>query len=229
MYRVKEMFYSLQGEGARAGRAAVFCRFSKCNLWNGREDSRAQAVCQFCDTVIVGVDGQNGGEFASAKALAQQIHAMWRANVAGDTIIPIRNIPIKPYVIFTGGEPLLQLDEALIEEMHTFNFEVAIESNGTLPLPKGLDWVCLSPKAEANVVFDRCDELKLVYPQDLAQPEKFQNFPAEFYFLSPMADPSIRFGKDPTKQSNTQQALEYCLKNPQWRLSLQMHKLLGID
>lgn len=229
MYRVKEMFYSLQGEGARAGRAAVFCRFSKCNLWNGREDSRAQAVCQFCDTDIVGVDGQNGGEFASAKALAQQINAMWRANVAGDTIITIRNIPIKPYVIFTGGEPLLQLDEALIEEMHTFNFEVAIESNGTLPLPKGLDWVCLSPKAEANVVFDRCDELKLVYPQDLAQPKKFQNFPAEFYFLSPMADPSIRFGKDPTKQSNTQQALEYCLKNPQWRLSLQMHKLLGID
>ena len=223
------MFYSLQGEGARAGRAAVFCRFSKCNLWNGREDSRSTAVCQFCDTDIVGIDGQNGGEFDSVNSLANQIEAMWKSNQASEAIHPLPSDKIKPYVIFTGGEPLLQLDEALIAEMHARNFEVAIESNGTLPLPKGVDWVCLSPKADAKVVFERCDELKLVYPQELAQPKHFQNFPADYYFLSPMADPSIRFGKDTTKISNTQKAIEYCLKNPQWRLSLQMHKLLGID
>lgn len=223
------MFYSLQGEGARVGRAAVFCRFSKCNLWNGREESRSTAVCQFCDTDIIGIDGQNGGEFKSAQELANHIDSMWTNNISSSSIHPARSIVAKPYVIFTGGEPLLQLNEALIEEMHQRNFEVAIESNGTLPLPKGLDWVCLSPKADAKVVFEYCNELKLVYPQDLAQPEQFQNFPADYYFLSPMADPSIRFGKDSTKISNTQKALEYCLKNPQWRLSLQMHKLLGID
>ena len=229
MYRVKEMFYSLQGEGARAGRAAVFCRFSKCNLWNGREESRSTAVCQFCDTDIVGIDGQNGGEFISAQNLADKISTMWASNQASPAIHPSKAIVAKPYVIFTGGEPLLQLDEDLIEEMHQRHFEVAIESNGTLPLPKGVDWICLSPKADAKVVFEHCNELKLVYPQDLAQPEHFQNFSADYYFLSPMADPNIHFGKDSTKISNTQKALEYCLKNPQWRLSLQMHKLLGID
>ena len=229
MYRVKEMFYSLQGEGARAGRAAVFCRFSKCNLWNGREDSRSTAICQFCDTDILGIDGQNGGEFESVQNLAEKIENMWLSNQATSAIHPPRNVKVKPYVIFTGGEPLLQLNEALIEEMHKRNFEVAIESNGTLPLPKGIDWICLSPKADAAVVFSRCDELKLVYPQALAKPEQFQNFPADYYFLSPMADPGIRFGKDATKVNNTQKALEYCLENPQWRLSLQMHKLLGID
>lgn len=223
------MFYSLQGEGARAGRAAVFCRFSKCNLWNGREDSRSTAICQFCDTDILGIDGQNGGEFESVQNLAEKIEHMWLSNQATSAIHPPRNVKVKPYVIFTGGEPLLQLNEALIEEMHKRNFEVAIESNGTLPLPKGIDWICLSPKADAAVVFARCDELKLVYPQALAKPEQFQNFPADYYFLSPMADPGIRFGKDATKVNNTQKALEYCLENPQWRLSLQMHKLLGID
>ncbi len=223
------MFYSLQGEGARAGRAAVFCRFSKCNLWNGREESRSTAVCQFCDTDIIGIDGQHGGEFDSAESLANRISDMWQENQASQSIHPPASVKIKPYVIFTGGEPLLQLDEALIEEMHKLNFEVAIESNGTLNLPKGVDWICLSPKADAKVVFERCDELKLVYPQELAQPNQFQHFPADYYFLSPMADPSIRFGKDETKISNTQKALDYCLKNPQWRLSLQMHKLLGID
>tara|TARA_R110001592_G_scaffold66617_1_gene204542 strand:+ start:18815 stop:19504 length:690 start_codon:yes stop_codon:yes gene_type:complete len=229
MYRVKEMFYSLQGEGARAGRAAVFCRFSKCNLWNGREDSRSTAVCQFCDTDIVGIDGQHGGEFDSVKSLAKQIESMWLSNQASPSIHPLPSDKTKPYVIFTGGEPLLQLDEALIEAMHSRNFEVAIESNGTLPLPKGVDWICLSPKADAKVVFERCDELKLVYPQELAQPNHFQNFPADYYFLSPMADPNIRSGNDPSKVSNTRKALKYCLKHPQWRLSLQMHKLLGID
>lgn len=223
------MFYSLQGEGARAGRAAVFCRFSKCNLWNGRQDSRETAVCNFCDTDIIGIDGQNGGEFTTPDELANTIHNMWKTQQATPAIHPVKQVAVKPYVIFTGGEPLLQLDKSLIDEMHARYFEVAIESNGTLPLPEGIDWVCLSPKADAAVVFARCDELKLVYPQTLAPPEKFENFPATHYFLSPMADPAIRFGDDPQKKSNTQQALAYCLANPQWRLSLQMHKLLGID
>ena len=229
MYKVKEMFYSLQGEGARSGRAAVFCRFSKCNLWNGREDSRNSAVCQFCDTDIVGTDGQNGGEFATADQLADTILALWQQHQAAPRLHPKQQVKSIPYVIFTGGEPLLQLDSQLIEAAHACGFEVAIESNGTLPLPEGIDWVTLSPKADAAVVFDRCDELKLVYPQELAPPERFENFPADYYFLSPMADPMIRAGRDNTKRENTQQALEYCLKNPQWRLSLQMHKLLGID
>jgi len=222
MYRIKEMFYSLQGEGARAGRAAVFCRFSKCNLWNGREESRLQSVCQFCDTDIVGIDGQNGGEFSSAELLAERISTMWNDHCG-------RESAGKPYVIFTGGEPLLQLDELLIKQMHQFGFEVAIESNGTLALPEGVDWVCLSPKADSKIVFERCDELKLVYPQKMAMPERFEHFPASYYYLSPMANPLIRFGEDAQKQDNTRKALEYCLKNPQWRLTLQMHKLLGID
>jgi len=231
MYQVKEMFYSLQGEGARAGRAAVFCRFSKCNLWNGREESRENAVCQFCDTDILGIDGQNGGQFDSAASLADTIAAMWSEQQAAPSRIhpPNNSSQTKPYVIFTGGEPLLQLNEALIEQMHLRGFEVAIESNGTLPLPKGIDWVCLSPKAESKIVFAHCHELKLVYPQETAQPERFENFPAEHYFLSPMADPKIRFGADTQKQNNTKQALDYCLKHPQWRLTLQLHKLLGID
>jgi len=216
------MFYSLQGEGARAGRAAVFCRFSKCNLWNGREESRLQSVCQFCDTDIVGIDGQNGGEFSSAELLAERILTMWNDQCE-------QGVAGKPYVIFTGGEPLLQLDEPLIKQMHQLNFEVAIESNGTLALPKGVDWVCLSPKADAKIVFEKCDELKLVYPQKTALPERFEYFPADYYFLSPMANPLIRFGEDNEKQDNTRKALEYCLKHPQWRLTLQMHKLLGID
>lgn len=229
MYKVKEMFYSLQGEGARAGRAAVFCRFSKCNLWNGREESRGTAVCQFCDTDIVGTDGQNGGEFASASQLADTIEAMWRQNQAAPVFHPHKHVKVIPYIIFTGGEPLLQLNKSLIDEMHQRGFEIAIESNGTLPLPEGIDWITLSPKADAEVVFERCDEMKLVYPQELAPPERFENFPAEYFFLSPMADPSIRSGKDNTKRDNTELALNYCLQHPQWRLSLQMHKLLGID
>ncbi len=229
VYRVKEMFYSLQGEGARAGRAAVFCRFSKCNLWNGREDSREDAVCKFCDTDIVGTDGQNGGEFADAQALAAKIRFMWYSQLPLGSDQRATEACVKPYVIFTGGEPLLQLDEALIQQMHLLGFEIAIESNGTLPLPQGIDWVCLSPKGRAEVVFERCDELKLVYPQDDAPPEKYQSFPATHYFLSPMASPGIRFGKDELKVENTKSALAYCLSHPQWRLTLQMHKLLGID
>lgn len=221
MYRVKEMFYSLQGEGARAGRAAVFCRFSKCNLWNGREESRANAICNFCDTDILGTDGQNGGKFEHAELLASAINKMW------PSLSPTKQS--KPYVIFTGGEPLLQLDDSLIEHMHQLGFEIAIESNGTLPLPKGVDWVCLSPKADAKVVFDYCDELKLVFPQEKALPERFENFKTEHFFLSPMANPLIRSGDDLQKKSNTQLALDYCLRHPQWRLTLQLHKLLGID
>jgi len=221
MYRVKEMFYSLQGEGARAGRAAVFCRFSKCNLWNGREDSRATAICNFCDTDILGTDGQNGGKFDTADSLATTIQKMWPAIPSSENT--------KPYVIFTGGEPLLQLDEPLIEHMHQLGFEVAIESNGTLPLPKGVDWVCLSPKADATIVFDYCHELKLVYPQEKASPERFENFNSTHFFLSPMANPLIQCGEDQQKKNNTQLALEYCLNHPQWRLTLQLHKLLGID
>lgn len=229
MYKVKEMFYSLQGEGARSGRAAVFCRFSKCNLWNGREDSRSSAVCQFCDTDITGTDGQNGGEFPSAALLADAIEAMWQQNQAVPQIHPIKQFKVIPYVIFTGGEPLLQLNAELIAEMHLRDFEIAIESNGTLPLPEGIDWVTLSPKADAPIVFDHCDELKLVFPQELAPPEHFEHFPAEHFFLSPMADPSIPKGRDNTKRENTRLALDYCLRHPQWRLSLQMHKMLGID
>jgi 7-carboxy-7-deazaguanine synthase (Cx14CxxC type) len=217
-YKVKEMFYSLQGEGARAGRAAVFCRFSKCNLWNGRESSRATAICDFCDTDILGTDGQNGGSFSESKSLAQAILALWPQQTGG-----------KPYVIFTGGEPLLQLDRALIDAMHELGFEVAIETNGTLAAPEGIDWICVSPKAGAEVVLESCNELKLVYPQELAQPERFSSFPAQYYFLSPKANPLCEKSRDGVKELNTQRALDYCLAHPQWRLSLQMHKLLNID
>lgn len=214
------MFYSLQGEGARAGRAAVFCRFSKCNLWNGREDSRATAICNFCDTDIVGTDGQNGGKFDTAILLAEAIDALWPKS---------GTVNYKPYVIFTGGEPLLQLDPVLIKAMHERGYEVAIETNGTLPVPEGIDWVCLSPKGKSEVVLTECDELKLVYPQADCLPERYSDFKAKNFFLSPMANPLIHSGEDKTKQAHTKQALEFCLANPKWRLTLQLHKLLGID
>ncbi|MCK7550598.1 7-carboxy-7-deazaguanine synthase [Marinobacter goseongensis] len=218
MYRVKEAFYTLQGEGAQAGRAAVFCRFSKCNLWTGREKDRAQAVCDFCDTDFVGTDGQNGGRFETADALADHIRSLWP------------DAPGRPYVVCTGGEPLLQLDEPLIDAFHSRGFEVGVETNGTLPAPRGIDWLCVSPKADAPVVIERCDELKLVYPQPKAMPERFQNLCASHYFLSPMASPSApESGSDAVKQSNTRKATNYCLANPRWRLTLQMHKIIGID
>ncbi|MFE8073323.1 7-carboxy-7-deazaguanine synthase [Marinobacteraceae bacterium S3BR75-40.1] len=218
MYRVKEAFYTLQGEGAQAGRAAVFCRFSKCNLWTGREKDRARAVCDFCDTDFVGTDGQNGGRFATATALARHIATLW-PHEAG-----------RPYVVCTGGEPLLQLDGPLIEAFHDEGFEVGVETNGTLPAPPGIDWLCVSPKADAEVVIDRCDELKLVYPQAKAPPERFSKIEASHYFLSPMASPlAPAEGDDPVKWENTRKAVDYCLSHPQWRLTLQMHKLVGID
>jgi len=218
MYRVKEAFYTLQGEGARAGRAAVFCRFSKCNLWNGREKDRARAVCSFCDTDFVGTDGQNGGSFGTAEELARHIRSLW-PDAPGD-----------PYVVCTGGEPLLQLDRALIDALHQEGFEVGVETNGTLPAPEGIDWLCVSPKADAPVVIEACDELKLVYPQALAMPERFLHIRADHYFLSPMASaPAPDEVNDPVRQSNTRKATDYCLANPRWRLTLQMHKIIGID
>ncbi len=218
MYRVKEAFYTLQGEGARAGRAAVFCRFSKCNLWNGREKDRAGAVCSFCDTDFVGTDGQNGGVFETAGELAQHIRSLWP------------DAPGNPYVVCTGGEPLLQLDSALIDALHQEGFEIGVETNGTLPAPEGIDWLCVSPKADAPVVITDCDELKLVYPQPLAMPERFLDIRASHYFLSPMASaPVPEDGEDPVRQSNTRKATDYCLANPRWRLTLQMHKIIGID
>ncbi len=219
MYRVKEMFYTLQGEGAQAGRSAVFCRFSKCNLWTGREKDRATAVCNFCDTDFVGTDGQNGGRFADAESLARRIAELWPDLSQG-----------RPFVVCTGGEPLLQLDTPLIEALHEKGFEVAVETNGTLPAPVGIDWLCVSPKADAPVVISRCDELKLVYPQPLALPERFAHIEAGHYFLSPMASPQPPVaGVDPVKQANTRAAVEYCLAHPKWKLTLQLHKLLGID
>lgn len=218
MYKVKEAFYTLQGEGAQAGRAAVFCRFSKCNLWTGREKDRATAVCNFCDTDFVGTDGQNGGAFETAEALAAHIYSLWP------------DAPGAPYVVCTGGEPLLQLDETLIAAFHQKGFEVGVESNGTLPAPAGIDWLCVSPKADAPVVIETCDELKLVYPQPKAMPERFSHINAQHFFLSPMASPiAPDTGADPVKQSNTRKATNYCLAHPRWRLTIQMHKIIGID
>lgn len=208
-YAVKEIFYTLQGEGANTGRAAVFCRFAGCNLWNGREDARADAVCSFCDTDFVGTDGPGGGSFAGAEALAGAISAAWPASESG-----------KRFVVCTGGEPLLQLDPPLVEALHQAGFEVAVETNGTQPLVPGIDWVCVSPKAGATLAVGAGDEIKLVYPQPGAEPERFERLPFRHFFLQPMDGPEL--------QVNTGAALRYCLAHPRWRLSLQTHKLLGI-
>ncbi|MFM2346588.1 MAG: 7-carboxy-7-deazaguanine synthase [Pseudomonadota bacterium] len=209
-YAVKEIFYTLQGEGAQAGRAAVFCRFAGCNLWSGRESDRAAAVCSFCDTDFVGTDGQNGGKFTDAAALADAVAARWPAGAGG-----------RPYVVCTGGEPLLQLDEALIEALHARGFEVAVETNGTQPAPAGLDWICVSPKADAPLVLTQGHELKLVYPQPLAPPERFAGLAFDHFFLQPMDGLA--------RQANTRAATDYCMAHPQWRLGVQMHKVVGIE
>lgn len=211
-YSVKELFYTLQGEGAQAGRAAVFCRFAGCNLWTGREEDRASAVCTFCDTDFVGVDGEGGGKFSTAQALAQAVAAQWPR--AGGSPLG------RPYVVCTGGEPLLQLDEPLIDALHAHGFEVAVETNGTQPAPAGLDWVCVSPKADAPLVLTQGDELKLVYPQPLAPPERFAGLNFRHFFLQPM-DNLLR-------ADNTRLAAQYCQAQPQWRLGVQMHKVVGI-
>jgi 7-carboxy-7-deazaguanine synthase len=207
-YAVKEMFYTLQGEGARTGRPAVFLRFAGCNLWSGREEDRAKAVCQFCDTQFVGTDGDGGGKFETADALARAVAAKWPGDEGA------------PYVVCTGGEPLLQLDASLINALHAAGFEIAIESNGTIAAPDGIDWICISPKANAELVQMRGHELKLVYPQEGAQPERYESLAFNHFFLQPMDSPA--------REANTRAAIDYCMSNPRWRLSLQTHKLLGI-
>jgi 7-carboxy-7-deazaguanine synthase len=206
-YTVKEIFYTLQGEGAQSGRAAVFCRFSGCNLWSGREEDRSRAVCQFCDTDFVGT-GPDGGKFSSATELAEAIDRSW-AGRGG-----------RKYAVCTGGEPLLQLDQALIDALHDRDFEVAVETNGTKPAPASLDWICVSPKAGAPFVQTTGNELKLVYPQENAPPEKFAQLDFHHFFLQPMDGPDTAF--------NTERAIEYCLAHPRWRLSIQTHKLVGL-
>jgi 7-carboxy-7-deazaguanine synthase len=221
-YTVKEIFYTLQGEGAQSGRAAVFCRFSGCNLWSGREEDRSRAVCQFCDTDFVGT-GPDGGRFSSATELANAIDRSW-AGRADDLIqagIRVSGAAAgRKYVVCTGGEPLLQLDDALIDALHERGFEVAVETNGTKPAPASLDWICVSPKAGAPFVQTSGNELKLVYPQEHAPPEKFERLDFEHFFLQPMDGAETAF--------NTERAIEYCLAHPRWRLSIQTHKLVGL-
>lgn len=212
-YSVKEAFYTLQGEGAQTGRAAVFLRFAGCNLWSGLERDRASAVCRFCDTDFIGTNGEGGGKFREAAALAAHIAALWQAGAAALG---------KPYVVCTGGEPLMQLDEPLIGALHEAGFEIAIETNGTLPAPVSIDWICVSPKASAPLVQTRGHELKLVYPQSEpeAHPERFAALDFQHFFLQPRDDgPGV---------SHVAETAAYCLKNPKWRLSLQTHKLTGL-
>ena len=211
MYAVKEIFYTLQGEGANAGRPAVFCRFAGCNLWSGREADRETAICRFCDTDFVGTEGEGGGKFSSAAELADAVAAAWPDS--GDS-------RARRLVVCTGGEPLLQLDPALLDALHARRFEVAVETNGTVPVPAGIDWLCLSPKADAELVVMEGDELKLVYPQERGDPERFRHLGFRHFFLQPMDGPDL--------PRNTRLALEYCLAHPEWRLSLQTHKILGI-
>ncbi len=208
MYTVKEIFYTLQGEGANTGRPAVFCRFAGCNLWTGRESDRATAVCDFCDTDFVGV-GADGGKFATAGELADAVASRWPTGQAA-----------RPFVVCTGGEPLLQLDAAAVDALHARAFEVAVETNGTQPPPPGLDWICVSPKARATLVLRRGNELKLVYPQPGLDPASLEQLDFDEFFLQPMDGPE--------RDENTRKALAYCLAHPRWRLSVQTHKVLGI-
>ncbi|KAA6464602.1 7-carboxy-7-deazaguanine synthase [Acidobacteria bacterium AB60] len=209
-YAVKEIFYTLQGEGAQAGRAAVFCRFAGCNLWSGREADRKTAVCRFCDTDFVGTDGPGGGRFESSEALADAVAQEWRGSGSGRGKL----------VVCTGGEPLLQLDPPLIEALHARGFEVAVETNGTVAAPAGIDWICVSPKAGAELVQRSGDELKLVFPQRNAEPAMFEDLAFRNFFLQPMDGPE--------RSANTARAAVYCMEHPHWRLSLQTHKIVGI-
>ena len=216
MYTVKELFPTLQGEGTHAGRAAVFCRFAGCNLWSGREEDRATAVCEFCDTDFIGSNGDGGGKFETAQDLANAIESSWQSTSAG---------PQQRYVVFTGGEPLLQLDEVLIAKLHQKGFEVAIETNGTIKVPKGVDWVCVSPKAGSDLIVLQANELKLVIPQEGHDPlekllARFEKMDYRNRFLQPMDGPNLKI--------NTELAVNLCQKRPLWRLSLQSHKLIGI-
>jgi 7-carboxy-7-deazaguanine synthase len=207
-YAVKEIFLTLQGEGGQAGRPAVFCRFAGCNLWSGREQDRAAAVCNFCDTDFVGMDGEGGGRFADASALAQAVEAAWRGGAE------------HRLVVLTGGEPLLQVDAALVEALHERGFSVALETNGTLPAPEGIDWICVSPNADAPLAQTTGQELKLVYPQAGVDPARFEALAFERFALQPLDGPAVK--------ANTAAAIAYCLAHPRWRLSVQTHKHLGI-
>jgi len=212
VYSVKEIFYTLQGEGAQAGRPAVFCRFAGCNLWTGLERDRDNAVCQFCDTDFIGTDGEGGGKFKTADELASAVKAAWPSDIkTGDG---------KPMVVCTGGEPLLQLDDALIEAFHAAGIEIAVESNGTVLPPKGIDWLCISPKIGAEIIVTGGQELKLVYPQEGGEPAQFEHLDFEHFFLQPM--------DSPVQAENTAAAVDYCKTHPKWHLSLQTHKLVGI-
>lgn len=208
-YSVKEIFYTLQGEGTHAGRPAVFCRFAGCNLWTGRESDRASAICKFCDTDFVGTDGERGGKYAKADLLANQIDALWPSSYTKSK-----------FVVFTGGEPLLQMDEALIASMHARGFEIAIETNGTIPVPEGVDWVCVSPKVGSELVVHRGNELKVVIPQANQAIADYESLDFEHFYLQPMDGPDV--------ERNTRLAIETCRNNPKWKLSLQTHKLLHI-
>jgi 7-carboxy-7-deazaguanine synthase len=210
MFAVKEIYYTLQGEGVQAGRPAVFCRFAGCNLWSGREEDRDAATCNFCDTDFVGTDGPGGGKFTDATALARACRAAWRGNSG-----------TPPFVVLTGGEPMLQVDEALIDALHDAGFQIAIETNGTLPVPRAIDWICVSPKAGASLVQRSGDELKLVYPQDALDPAEVVDLDFAHFLLQPMDD-GMR------SPDNLHAAIDYCLAHPKWRLSLQTHKLLGL-
>jgi 7-carboxy-7-deazaguanine synthase len=207
-YAVKEIFHTLQGEGGNAGRAAVFCRFAGCNLWSGRETDRAAATCRFCDTDFIGTDGEGGGRFADAQALAHAVEAAWRGG------------PAHRLVVLTGGEPFLQVDAALVAALHERGFEIAAETNGTIVPPEGIDWLCVSPKAAAKLAVTQGDELKLVFPQEDALPAQFESLDFTLFLIQPMDGPD--------RAANTKAAVAFCLANPRWRLSLQTHKYLGI-
>ena len=210
-YAVKEIFLTLQGEGARAGRTAVFCRFSGCNLWSGREEDRAVAICRFCDTEFVGLDGEGGGRFANAEALAAAVEACWGEGRA------------RRYVVLTGGEPLLQVDAALVAALHGRSFEIGVETNGTLAAPEGLDWICVSPKAGTHLALQQGDELKLVHPQPGIDPATFEELEFDHHFLQPMDVPDAAIAA-----ANLSATIDYCLAHPRWRLSIQSHKMIGI-
>ena len=225
MYSVKEIFYSLQGEGARSGYPAIFIRFTGCNLWSGLEAQRAQAVCKFCDTDFVGTNGQNGGKFATAKMLVE--HAINVKQAVVNIVSSHKrkhdknNHHTKHFVVLTGGEPMLQVDRKLVDELHANNCDIAIETNGTLPIENEIDWICVSPKAGTDLVVTAGNELKLVYPQDENQPAQFEKLAFDYFYLQPKDDIN--------KQSHTKAAIAYCLANPHWKLSIQQHKILNID
>ncbi len=219
IYSIKECYYTLQGEGAQTGRAAVFLRFAGCNLWTGHEKDRADAVCTFCDTDFVGTDGPGGGKFRAADDLAAHVQSVW-LNASDNVNVSPTDGRAAPYVVCTGGEPLLQLDDVLLDALHHIGFEVGVETNGVLAAPSGLDWICVSPKATAPLTLTKGHELKLVYPQTTAPPERFAELDFERFYLQPMDGPD--------REANTKKAIDYCRRHPQWRLSLQTHKMLGL-